>query len=68
MDIAGDLNREFQDRVSDTKGVLQDLRASAQRKYAEALRNLERLHLAKGELAASSNAIFGNMISVSGGQ
>lgn len=68
VDIAGDLNREFQDRVSDTKGVLQDLRASAQRKYAEALRNLERLHLAKGELAASSNAIFGNMISVSGGQ
>ncbi|MFP3384991.1 conjugal transfer protein TraH [Tritonibacter sp. SIMBA_163] len=68
VDIAGDLNREFQEKVSHTKGVLQDLRASAQRKYAEALRNLERLHLAKGELAASSNTIFGNMINVSGGQ
>lgn len=68
VDIAGDINREFQDTVRQTKGVLQDLRASAQRKYAEALRNLERLSLARGELAASSNAIFGNIINQTGGQ
>ncbi|WP_291735981.1 conjugal transfer protein TraH [Leisingera sp. F5] len=68
VDIAGDINREFQDTVRQTKGVLQDLRASAQRKYAEALRNLERLSLARGELAASSNAIFSNIITQTGGQ
>ena len=68
VDIAGDINREFQEKVSQTKGVLQDLRASAQRKYAEALRNLERLHLAKSNLAASSNTIFGSVINSSGGQ
>lgn len=68
VDIAGDINREFQEKVSHTKAVLQDLRASAQRKYAEALRNLERLQLAKGELAASSNAVFSNLISDSAGQ
>lgn len=68
VDITGDINREFQDKVSRTKATLQDLRASAQRKYAEALRNLERLHLAKGELAASSNAVFGNLVFDPAGQ
>ena len=68
VDIAGDINREFQDTVRESKAVLQDLRASAQRKYAEALRNLERLSLARGELAASYNAIFSNIITQTGGQ
>ncbi|MDC0660634.1 conjugal transfer protein TraH [Leisingera sp. SS27] len=68
VDIAGDINREFQETVRQSKAVLQDLRASAQRKYAEALRNLERLSLARGELAASSNAIFSNIINQTGGQ
>ena len=68
VDIAGDINREFQGTLRETRAVLQDLRAAAQRKYAEALRNLERLTLARGELAASSNAIFGNLLTQSGGQ
>ncbi|OBY26811.1 conjugal transfer protein TraH [Leisingera sp. JC1] len=68
VDIAGDINREFQETVRESKAVLHDLRASAQRKYAEALRNLERLSLARGELAASSNAIFSNIINQTGGQ
>ncbi len=68
VDIAGDVNREFQEIVRQSKASMEDLRASAQRKYQEALRNLERLNMAKGELAASSNAIFGNLISNAGGQ
>ncbi|MEM8970885.1 MAG: conjugal transfer protein TraH [Pseudomonadota bacterium] len=68
VDISGDINREFQEKVSESKVVLQQFRAQAQRKYAEALRNLERLTLAKGELAASSTAIFGGMVASAGGQ
>ena len=68
VDISGDINREYQDKLTATRGVLQTFRASAQRKYAEALRNLERLALTRTELAASSNAIFANIITNSGGQ
>ena len=62
VDIAGDLNREFQEQVRDSKNVLQQYRATAQRKYAEALRNLERLSHARGELAASSKGVFGHLL------
>jgi len=68
VDISGDINREFQETVRQTREVLQAFRASAQRKYAEALRNLERLSIAKGELAASTNSIFANIITNTGGQ
>ncbi len=68
VDISGDINAEFQQTVRRTRVTLQSLRASAQRKYAEALRNLERLTLAKGELAASTNSIFANIINNTGGQ
>jgi conjugative transfer pilus assembly protein TraH len=68
VDIAGDINREFQEKVSQSRQVLQQLRAQAQRKYAEALSNLDRLKLAKGELAASTNAIFAGVVTNTGGQ
>lgn len=68
VDISGDINREFQETARQTRDTLQAFRASAQRKYAEALRNLERLRIAKGELAASSNVIFSNMLTNPGGQ
>lgn len=68
VDISGDINREFQETVRETRDVLQAFRASAQRRYAEALRNLERLAIAKGELAASSNVIFSGLVGGSGGQ
>lgn len=68
VDISGDINREFQETARQTRDTLQTFRASAQRKYAEALRNLERLAIAKGALAASSNAIFSNIVSNFGGQ
>lgn len=68
VDIAGDINREFQEKVSQSRQVLQQFRAQAQRKYAEALSNLDRLKLAKGELAASTNAIFAGVLTNSGGQ
>ena len=60
VDIAGDINREFQQSVRDTQNTLQDLRALAQGKYAEAMQNLERLTLAKEQLAASTNTVFGS--------
>ncbi|QEP30422.1 conjugal transfer protein TraH [Pukyongiella litopenaei] len=68
VDIAGDINREFQAAVRQTRETLQAFRASAQRKYAEAIRNLERLALAKTELAASTNTVFANVLNNSGGQ
>lgn len=67
VDIAGDLNREFLEQVRDSKNVLQQYRATAQRKYAEALRNLERLTHARAELAASSKGVFGNLLAASEG-
>ena len=66
VDISGDLNREFQEKARETKAQLQGLRASAQRKYVEALKNLERLNVARTELAAMSNGIFAN-IATNGG-
>ena len=66
VDISGDINREFQDRARETKAQLQNLRAVAQRKYVEALKNLERLNVARGELAARSNGLFSS-ISANGG-
>lgn len=68
VDIAGDLNREFLEQVRESKNVLQQYRASAQRKYAEALKNLERLNHARGELAASSKGVFGNLLAASEGE
>ena len=67
VDIAGDINREFQQSVRDTQNTLQDLRALAQGKYAEAMQNLERLTLAKEQLAASTNTVFGSSV-IDGGR
>ena len=66
VDISGDINREFQERARETKSQLQQLRASAQRKYVEALKNLERLNVARTELAAMSNGTFANILANGG--
>ncbi|WP_158972275.1 conjugal transfer protein TraH [Chachezhania sediminis] len=67
VDIAGEINREFQKTVRETQNTLQDLRALAQGKYAEAMRNLERLSLAKEQLAATTNTVFGSTV-INGGR
>ena len=66
VDIAGEINREFQASSKETQNTLQQIRSLAQGKYAEAMQNLERLTLAKEQLAATTNAVFSGVVSDGG--
>lgn len=62
VDISGDIGRDFQDAVKETKNNFQTYRAAAAKRYAEALKTLERLQIAKKELAAHSASKFATML------
>jgi conjugative transfer pilus assembly protein TraH len=58
----GDMSANFADSIRQTKAALGARRADAARKYAEAIRNIERITLARGELAAFSGSRFSAMV------
>ena len=62
VDISGEIGRDFQDAVKETKNNFQTYRAAAAKRYAEALKTLERLQIAKKELAAHSASKFAGML------
>jgi hypothetical protein len=61
----GDLAMKFQDQIQHTQSSLADRRQQAADRYSAAMRTLERLALAKNELAGYSASRFSAMI---GGQ
>ena len=58
----GDITREFQDGIQQTQNNFSELRANAMERYGQAMRTLERLALAKNELAAYSSSRFSAMV------
>jgi conjugative transfer pilus assembly protein TraH len=58
----GEITFEFQDQISETQNNFANLRALAAERYSQAMRTLERLALAKNELAAYSSTRFAAML------
>jgi conjugative transfer pilus assembly protein TraH len=58
----GDITFEFQDQIAETQNNFAALRALAAERYSQAVRTLERLSLAKNELAAYSSSRFAAML------
>lgn len=59
----GEITFEFQDQITETQNNFGNLRALAAERYSQAMRTLERLALAKNELAAYSDTRFSAMFS-----
>lgn len=58
----GDITFEFKDSISQTQESFAQLRQLAAERYSAAMRTLERLALAKNELAAYSSSRFASML------
>ena len=58
----GDITREFQENIQQTQDSFGTLRQLAADRYSAAMRTLERLALAKNELAAYSSSRFAAML------
>ena len=58
----GDITFEFQDQIQETQNNFSNIRALAAERYSQAMRTLERLALAKNELAAYSSSRFAAMM------
>ena len=58
----GEITFEFQDQITQTQNNFTNLRALAAERYSQAMRTLERLALAKNELAAYSSTRFAAMM------
>ena len=58
----GDITFEYQDQINETQNNFGNLRALAAERYGQAVRTLERLSIAKNELAAYSSSRFAAMM------
>lgn len=58
----GNITFEFQDQIAETQNNFAALRSLAAERYSQAVRSLERLSLAKNELAAYSSSRFAAMM------
>ncbi|RYG89905.1 hypothetical protein EU803_14880 [Loktanella sp. IMCC34160] len=58
----GDITFEYQDQIAETQNNFANLRGLAAERYSQAMRTLERLALAKNELAAYSSSRFAAMM------
>ena len=58
----GDITREFQEQIRQTQNAFSARRSIAAERYSSAMRTLERLALAKRELAGHSSSTFSAMV------